>query len=242
MSHPVTAWFAVYYLASFALGVLIVLRLLRALLGGRRRTERDDPRTEIEQTRRAEQARLAGQRQRFGHLRRLSHQLIRSAGAFVWAALVVPGRIGANLRYTDTVEQDLDGFARRLHAQGHRLAHPLCLVTPFSVHWLCRCGGCGATAHLIETTSYDGETALRVVGDRLYQTQHCTAQYLPRSAATPQRAARPVRRVRPRPAPVPTTMRPGPAVTAPAAPQPLPSVPPVPSADADSEPARSASA
>ena len=241
MSHPITAWFAAYYLASFAIGVLIVLRLLRALLSGRRRAERDDPHAEIEQARRAEQARLAGQRRRVGGLRRLSHPVMRGAGTLVWAALVVPGRLGANLRYTDAVEQDLAGFARRLHAQGHRLAQPLCLVTPLTVHWLCRCGGCGAIAHLVETTAFDGETALRVVGGRLYQTQHCTAQYLPRSIATPQRGARPVRRVRPRPAPAPT-MRPGPAITAPTAPQPLPSMPPAPSADADSGPARSASA
>lgn len=243
MSHPVTAWFAAYYLASFSIGVLIVLRLLRALLGGRRRAERDDPRAEIEQARRAEQARLAGQRRRFGGLHRLSHVIMRSAGALVWAVLLVPGRIGANLRYTDTVEQDLDGFARHMYAHGHRLAHPLCLVTPLTVHWLCRCGGCGAIAHLVETTSYDGETELRVVGGRLYQAQQCTAAYLPRYTVTPRRAARPVHRVRPRPArPAPSTMRPRPAVTGPSATPPLSSVPPAPSADADGGPARSASA
>jgi hypothetical protein len=209
---PITAWYAAYYLGSSWVGLIIVLSILRVVLGGRRRGERGDPREEIERARRAERERLQGRRPRFARTRRLGRLVTRGLAGLAWMALVVPGRICANLRCADTVEEDLDAFAHRLYAQGHRVTRPLCLATPLAVHWFIKCAGCGSVEHLVEAAHYGREIELRVAGGRLFHAQHCTAQYLPKRRAVPQPAARRTRRPRRVLAPPLRAARPGPAV------------------------------
>ncbi len=242
MSTPITAWYAVYYLGSFAIGLTIVLSILKAVFGGRRRGETGDPREEIERARREERERLHGVHRRFARTRRLGCLAGRRVAALAWSALVIPGRVFANLRCTDAVEEDLDLFAQRLHARGHRLTRPLCLVTPLTVHWLVKCVGCGTVAHLVESSHYGGETELRVAGGRLYDAAPCAAHYLPKRAASPRPAARPAPRPRPRLARPTSAATRGPVITPLAAP-PLttPAQPPV-RVDVDDEHTRSASA
>ena len=242
MSHPITAWYAVYYLGSFAIGLAIVLSILKAMFGGRRRGEKGDPREEIERARREERERLHGTRRRFARTRRFGRLVGRSVASLAWIALVIPGRVFANLRCTDAVEEDLDLFARRLHAQGHRLTRPLCLVTPLTVHWLVKCAGCGAVAHLVESSHDGGETELRVAGCRLYDAARCAAHYLPKRAATPQPAAQPAPRPRPRLAQPARTATRGPAIAPLTAPQPVTHMQPMAPADADDGQTRPASA
>jgi len=93
-------------------------------------------------------------------------------------------------------------------------------VTPLTVHWLVKCAGCGAVAHLVESSHNGRETELRVAGGRLYGAAPCAAHYLPKRAATPRPAAQPARRPRPRLAQPAQAARRAPAVTPLAAPQP----------------------
>lgn len=155
--------------------ILIVVSVLIALKGGRRRNRPSRLQSTTRQKRRTSAlATRIGQRLNRGG---------RSAiGVLFWSiaypllyplALFVASRRGA------LVEASLDSLRDMLSAHNHRCGHPVCVPFLFWPQWFARCRACKKWVQLQEMPSIDGTHVDLMIVRGSLESEPCPRRYIP---------------------------------------------------------------